>query len=60
MITYRNLLHYNQYPLAGMIADFLNLGREVLGSEIEMEFAFDVNQKTGRASFYLLQIRPSR
>jgi len=58
VITYRNLLHYNQFPLAGMISDFLNLGREVLGSEIEMEFAFDVDQKTGQASFYLLQIRP--
>lgn len=57
VITYRNLLHYNQYPLAGMITDFLNLGREVLGSEIEMEFAFDVDSR-GKASFYLLQIRP--
>lgn len=58
VITYRNLLHYNQYPLASIISDMLLLGREVLGSEIEMEFAFDVNQSTGMASFYLLQIRP--
>lgn len=58
VITYRNLLHYKQFPLAEIILDFLNLGREVLGCEIEMEFAFDVDGRTGLSSFHLLQIRP--
>jgi hypothetical protein len=58
VITYRRLLHYNEYPLAPIIHDMLLLGREVLGCEIEMEFAFDVNDQTGLAVFYLLQIRP--
>jgi len=58
VVTYRNLLHYNQYPLAPIIHDFLMLGREIMGSEIEMEFAFNVDARTGMASFYLLQIRP--
>jgi uncharacterized protein YeeX (DUF496 family) len=58
VVTYRKLLHYNEYPLASLISDFLSLGREVLGCEIEMEFAFDVDARTGLAAFNLLQIRP--
>lgn len=58
VITYRKLLHYKEYPLADIILDFLRLGREVLGCEVEMEFAFDVDPKKGIAAFYLLQIRP--
>ncbi|MBW6513647.1 MAG: PEP/pyruvate-binding domain-containing protein [Candidatus Syntrophosphaera sp.] len=58
VITYRKLLHYNEYPLAPIIRDLLLLGREVLGCEIEMEFAFDVDEHSGMASFHLLQVRP--
>lgn len=58
VITYRKLLHYNEYPLAPIIRDLLQLGKEVLGCEIEMEFAFDVDSNTGQARFNALQIRP--
>lgn len=58
VITYRKLLHFNEYPLAPIIRDMLLLGREVLGCEIEMEFAFDVDDHTGLPTFHLLQIRP--
>ncbi len=58
VVTYRSILHYNQYPLASIIKDFLQLGREVMGCEVEMEFAFDVQYDTGLMNFYLLQIRP--
>lgn len=58
VITYRNLLHYNSYPLAQIIMDFLELGRKVLGCESEIEFAFDLDDSTGQATFSLLQIRP--
>lgn len=58
VITYRKLLHYAEYPLAPIIRDLLLLGREVLGCEIEMEFAFDVDDHTGLATFHLLQVRP--
>ncbi len=58
VITYRNILHYNHFPLAPIIKDFIELGREVLGCEVEMEFAFDCEAATNKCSFYLLQIRP--
>lgn len=58
VITYRNILHYSQVPLASLLKDFLILGRELLGCEVEMEFAFDINSQTGKQHFYLLQIRP--
>ncbi|HOY84230.1 MAG: PEP/pyruvate-binding domain-containing protein [Candidatus Cloacimonetes bacterium] len=58
VVTYRKLLHYAEYPLSPIIRDLLLLGREVLGCEIEMEFAFDVDPQSGLASFHLLQVRP--
>ncbi len=58
VITYRDLLHYKTYPLADIIMDFLELGRVVLGCESEIEFAFDINEDSGKATFSLLQIRP--
>lgn len=58
VVTYRNILYYNEAPLASLLKDFLSLGREVLGCEVEMEFAFDSNAQTGKQNFYLLQIRP--
>lgn len=58
VITYRSILHYNHFPLASIIKDFINLGREVMGCEVEMEFAFDHDYNSGKSNFYLLQIRP--
>ncbi len=58
VITYRNILHYNEAPLAQILKEFLHLGREVLGCEVEMEFAFDIDEKSRQQSFHLLQIRP--
>ncbi len=58
VITYRNILHFGEAQLASLLKDFLNLGREVLGCEVEMEFAFDIDMASGQQSFYLLQIRP--
>ncbi len=57
IITYRPILKYDQYPLAEIIRDILEVGREIMGSEIEIEFAFDINEKK-EVLFYLLQIRP--
>jgi len=58
VITYRNILHYNEAPLAQILKEFLHLGREVLGCEVEIEFAFDIDSQSGQQSFHLLQIRP--
>lgn len=58
VLTFRSLLHYKQYPLADILRDFLDLGRSVLGCEVEMEFAFDIEAGSGKSVFSLLQIRP--
>jgi hypothetical protein len=58
VVTYRNLLHYKTYPLPNLISEFLELGRSVLGCEVEIEFAFDINDAQGDSTFNLLQIRP--
>lgn len=58
VITYRNILHYTEAPLAPLLKDFLSLGKDLVGCEVEMEFAFDINSQTGKQNFSLLQIRP--
>jgi len=58
VVTYRNILHYSEAPLAPLLNEFLHLGREVMGCEVEMEFAFNIDPITEQQSFDLLQIRP--
>jgi hypothetical protein len=59
IINFANILKYNYIPLADTIKLILDVVKEALGSPVEIEFAIDLNKDTGgRASFYLLQIKP--
>jgi len=52
-------MRYNYIPLAETISSFLDIIREALGSPVEIEYAVNLNKdKDGKASFYLLQIKP--
>ena len=45
--------------MAKTIDLILKLGRDAMGTPIEIEYAIDLNKdKKGRASFYFLQIKP--
>ncbi|MFA9371651.1 MAG: DUF5752 family protein [Labilibaculum antarcticum] len=59
IINFANILKYNFIPLAKTIELVLDIIKEAMGSPIEIEFAVDLTKdKEGKASFYLLQIKP--
>jgi len=59
VLTFANILKYNVFPLAEILAEILRIGRESFGSHVEVEFAVNLfNDKTKKPEFYLLQIRP--
>ncbi len=59
VVNFANILKYDYIPLAKTIEVILDIISESMGTPIETEFAIDLNKdKEGRASFYLLQIKP--
>jgi hypothetical protein len=57
--NFANILKYNYIPLAKTLEVVLELGKDAMGTAIEIEYAVDLNKdKDGRASFYILQIKP--
>jgi len=59
VINFANILKYNYIPLASTLKIVLDVVSEAFGSPVEIEFAVDLaKDEEGRASFYLLQIKP--
>ena len=59
IINFANILKYNYISLAKTIELVLQLGKDAMGTAIEIEYAVDLTKdKNGRASFYILQIKP--
>ncbi len=59
VLTFAGVLKYQQFPLAGLLSDFLVLGRTALGVPVEMEFAVSLSSVIQPlAQFHLLQLRP--
>ena len=59
VITFNNILKYNTFPLAEIVADILAMGAEEMRCPVEVEFAVDMDVEPGRQKiFNLLQIRP--
>jgi hypothetical protein len=57
--NFANILKYNYIPLANTLEVVLELGKDAMGTAIEIEYAVDLNKdEDGRASFYILQIKP--
>lgn len=59
IITFAKLLKYEELPVAEIISELLDIGRQELKTEVEMEFALNMDVKAGKAAeFKFLQIRP--
>ncbi len=59
VLTFSPVLKYDLFPLAPMLADVLALGREGIGSPVEIEFSVNLRQCSGGPpEFVLLQLRP--
>lgn len=59
VITFAPILKWHLFPLPEILVDLLQLGKEGLGCEVELEFAVNLYEdKSRKPEFYLLQIRP--
>ena len=59
VLDFADILKYDYIPLAKTIREILDVVKEALGSEVEIEWAVDLNKDNNyQASFYLLQIKP--
>ncbi len=59
MINFADILKYDYIPLASTLRVVLDVVTEAFGTPVEIEFAVDLTKdKEGKASFYLLQIKP--
>jgi hypothetical protein len=59
VVNFANILKYDYIPLPKTIEVILDIISESMGTPIEIEFAVDLTKdREGRASFYLLQIKP--
>ena len=60
VISFDSILKYNRFPLAQIIRDILDICRNELMCDIEIEFAADVDYRGDkmRMNFKLLQVRP--
>ncbi len=59
VLTFANVLKYRQFPLPDILADALEMGKQGMGTEVEMEFSVDL-KLTMKAppEFAFLQLRP--
>lgn len=59
ILNFADILKYDYAPMAKTLEFILDVGKEALGSPIEIEYAIDLNpDQNGHPSFYLLQIKP--
>ncbi len=59
IVNFANILKYQYIPLTQTIEVVLDVVKEAMGSPVEIEFAVDLTKdRQGRATFYLLQIKP--
>lgn len=59
IIDFADILKYEYIPMAETINKILEVVKEALGTEVEIEWAVNLNkEKKGLPSFYLLQIKP--
>ena len=59
LITFNRILKYGTFPLAQIIENLLAMGEQEMRCPVEMEFAVNLDVKTGQKKiFNFLQIRP--
>ena len=59
VITFNNLLLHGTFPLPEIVKVLLEMGKREMGSDVEIEFAAQLNVPPGNPRiFHLLQIRP--
>ena len=59
LVTFAHILKADLFPLAGVLDELLGLGKQVMGIDVELEFAVNLTPEDGGPpEFSLLQCRP--
>ncbi len=59
ILNFADILKYDYVPLAKVLALIMDVGKEALGSSVELEYAVDLDPAdNGKPSFFILQIKP--
>ncbi|MCD4711177.1 MAG: pyruvate, phosphate dikinase, partial [Bacteroidales bacterium] len=59
ILNFANILKYDYVPLARALSLIMDVGKEALGSPVELEYAVDLDMaENGKPSFFILQIKP--
>ena len=58
LITFAPVLKHGKLPLSEILLEISRMGRQAMGCHIEAEFSADWDPKTGKMTFYILQMRP--
>jgi len=59
LVTFAPLLKHKLFPLGEVLRELLRIGKESMGSEVEIEFALNIdNERDTKPEFFFLQIRP--
>ncbi len=58
VITFAPILKFGLFPLADILNKFIQLGKQALGCEVEIEFAVNLYKDGRPPEFCLLQIKP--
>jgi hypothetical protein len=59
ILNFANILKYEYVPLAKALNLIMDVGKEALGSAVELEYAVDLDKAdNGKPSFFILQIKP--
>ncbi|MFZ7126246.1 MAG: PEP/pyruvate-binding domain-containing protein [Desulfobacterales bacterium] len=59
VLTFASVLKHDRFPLPEILKELLDLGRQGMGSPVEMEFAVNLGtEQLPRSEFLFLQLRP--
>ena len=59
VLTFAQVLKYNQFPLTEILKDVLQIGQEGMGCPVELEFSINLNaDREAAPQFAILQVRP--
>ena len=58
LVNFAGVLRHGRFPLAELVQDLLRLGKEGMGTEVEMEFAVALGEGDRPPEMAVLQLRP--
>ena len=59
VITFTPILKWSMFPIVDILNNLLEMGKDALGCEVEIEFAVNIfEDKNKKPEFSLLQIKP--